>query len=136
MLAARRALALVKAKLGRERLLEPLADEIAAGEAYLREHIERSAGEEMSATTTLLAHGTTAGKFTSWLSQAFGREDVLLAGHPEHYSIHAGGGRVTIVETLGDHVCSFYMREWDDAAISGAQAPPPSTPAGDRYFHA
>ncbi len=136
VVAARRALALVKAKLGRERLLDLLADEIAAGDAYLREQVARSAGEETSGTTTLLAHGITAAQFTGWLSQAFGREDVLLAGHPEHYSIHAGGGRVTIVETLGDHVCSFYMREWDDAAISGAQAPPPSTPAGDRYFHA
>ena len=95
--AARRALALVKDKLGRERLLELLADEIAAGEAYLREHVERSAGQETSSTTTLLAHGITAGQFTAWLGRAFGREDVLLAGHPEHYSIHAGGGRVNIV---------------------------------------
>ncbi|WP_199199801.1 hypothetical protein, partial [Amycolatopsis sp. CA-128772] len=48
---------------------------------------------------------------------------VLLAGHPEHYSIHAGGGRVNIIETLGDHVCSFYMREWDEATA-------PTPPAG------
>ncbi|WP_199199830.1 hypothetical protein, partial [Amycolatopsis sp. CA-128772] len=94
--AAQRALALLKAKLGRERLLDLLADEIAAGDAYLRDHVARSAGEELTGTTTLHAHGITAAQFTSWLSQAFGREDVLLAGHPEHYSIHAGGGRVNI----------------------------------------
>ncbi|GGM94410.1 hypothetical protein GCM10011609_34870 [Lentzea pudingi] len=112
---AQRALALLKTKLGRERLLDLLADEIAAGDAYLRDQVARSAGEEATGTTTLHAHGITAGQFTGWLSQAFAREDVLLAGHPEHYSIHAGGGRVNIVETLGDHICSFYMREWDEA---------------------
>jgi hypothetical protein len=123
--AARRALALLKAKLGRERLLELLADEITAGEAYLRDQVARSAGEELTGTTTLHAHGITAAQFTGWLSQAFGREDVLLAGHPEHYSIHAAGGRVDIVETLGDHVCSFSMREWDEATA-------PAAPTGRR----
>ncbi|WP_410631674.1 hypothetical protein [Amycolatopsis sp. cmx-4-83] len=126
--AAQRALALLKAKLGRERLLDLLADEIAAGEAYLRDQVERSAGEETTGTTTLHAHGITAGQFTDWLSRAFGREDVLLAGHPEHYSIHAGGGRVNIVETLGDHVCSFFMSEWDEAATPAA----PTAAAGRR----
>lgn len=58
-----------------------------------------------------LPDGRTAGQFGAWLARAFGREDVLLAGHPEHYSIHAAGGRVNIVETLGEHVCSFFMRE-------------------------
>ncbi|WP_329064203.1 hypothetical protein [Amycolatopsis sp. NBC_01480] len=125
--AAQRALALLKAKLGRERLLDLLADEIAAGETYLRDHVARSAGEETTGTTTLHGHGITAGQFTDWLSQAFGREDVLLAGHPEHYSIHAGGGRVNIVETLGDHVCSFYMREWDEATTPSEPAGPDAT---------
>lgn len=114
--AAHRALALLKSSLGRERLLDLLQGEIAAGTAYLRESIERSAGEEISGTTTLRAHGITAAHFTGWLAQAFGREDVLLAGHPEHYSIHAAAGRVNIVETLGEHVCSFFMRPYDDAA--------------------
>lgn len=113
--AARRALALLKTTLGRERLLGLLGDEIDAGTAYLREHVERSSREEISGTTTLRAHGISAAGFTGWLAQAFGREDVLIAGHPEHYSIHAAGGRVNIVETLGDHVCSFYMLPWDDA---------------------
>ena len=124
VVAARRALALLKNKLGRERLLDLLADEIAAGRAYLRDHVTASAGQETIGTTTLRAHGLTAAQFGAWLAQAFGREDVLLAGHPEHYSIHAVGGRVNIVETLGDHVCSFFMREWDDAATPSAELPP------------
>jgi hypothetical protein len=129
VVAARRALALLKGKLGRERLLDLLQEEIAAGSAFLREQVARSAGQETTGTTTLLAHGITAAQFTGWLSHAFGREDVLLAGHPEHYSIHAAGGRVNIVETLGEHVCSFLTREWDESAIPGAELPMPEEKA-------
>ncbi|MEP6629201.1 MAG: hypothetical protein ABJA89_01965 [Lapillicoccus sp.] len=128
--AARRALALLKTTLGRERLLELLSDEIDAATTYLREHVERSAGEEINGTTVLRAHGISAAGFTGWLAQAFGREDVLIAGHPEHYSIHASGGRVNIVETLGDHVCSFFMLPWDDAKSPVAEQPPATNPAG------
>ncbi len=123
VVAARRALALLKRTLGREHLLDLLTDEIAAGSAYLREQVAHSAGQETTGTTTLRAHGITAAQFTAWLAQAFGREDVLLAAHPEHWSIHAMGGRVNIVETLGEHVCSFFMREWDDSATPGAGLP-------------
>lgn len=132
LVAARRALALLKGNLGRERLLDLVQHEIAAGDAFLRANVERSGGQETTGTTTLRAHGLTAAQFTGWLSQAFGREDVMIAGHPEHYSIHAAGGRVNIVETLGDHVCSFFMQPWDDSLATGAQppvtagAPPPS----------
>ncbi|WNV88010.1 hypothetical protein [Umezawaea sp. Da 62-37] len=117
-------MALLKDNLGRERLLDLLRDEIAEGTAYLRDQVARSAGQETTGTTTLRAHGITAARFTGWLSQAFGREDVLLAGHPEHYSIHAADGRVNIVETLGEHVCSFFMREWDDSTTPAAEGLP------------
>jgi hypothetical protein len=132
LFSARRALRLLKSKLGRERLLELLDDEIAAGDAFLRDHIERSGGEETAGTTTLRAHGITAAQFTGWLGRAFAREDVMLAGHPEHYSIHAEpGSNVNIVETLGDYVCSFFMRPYDDSVI-GNYGLPADQPAGRR----
>ncbi|MCS5509935.1 hypothetical protein NY546_11565 [Curtobacterium flaccumfaciens pv. flaccumfaciens] len=53
---------LFKRKLGRERLLDLLADEVDAGHAFLRGHLERSAGEEASGNTTLRATGITAAK--------------------------------------------------------------------------
>lgn len=129
---ARRALALLKEKLGRERLLELLADEIAEGDAFLREHLKRSNGDGATGTTSLRAHGLTAGQFTSWLASAFAREDVMLAGNPEHYSIHAEpGANVNIVETLDDKVCSFYMRPYD-ASVIVDQGLPAEKPAGRR----
>ena len=32
---------------------------------------------------------------------------------------------MNIVETLGEHVCSFFMRGWDDAATPGTEPSPP-----------
>lgn len=114
LFSAHRALTLLKSRLGRERLLELLSDDIAAGDAFLRDHLARSAGRESTGTTVLRARGISAAQFSGWLSRAFQREDVLLAAHPEHYSIHnAPGGSVNIVETLGDKVCSFFMAGWD-----------------------
>lgn len=116
LFSARRALELLKRKLGRERLLDLLHEEIDAGDAFLRDHLERSGSAEASGTTTLRAHGITAAEFGAWLGAAFARDDVMLAGHPEHYSIHAEPGQlVNIVETLDDQVCSFFMRPWDDS---------------------
>lgn len=119
---ARRALALLKRRLGRERLLELLQEEIAAGDAFLRDHLERSDGREATGTTVLRVHGISARAFGGWLGQAFAREDVMLAGHPEHYSIHAEpGSGPNIVETLGDQVCSFFMQEWDASVVAEPQ---------------
>jgi len=129
---ARRALALLKLKLGRECVLELLADEIAEGEAFLRDHLERSHGEEADGTTTLRARGISAVQFGQWLGAAFAREDVMLAGNPEHYSIHAEPGQnVNIVETLDDKVCSFFMRPYDASAIVDQELPA-GKPAGRR----
>jgi hypothetical protein len=135
LFSARRALALLKNKLGRERLLELLSDEIASGDAFLRDHLERSVGAETTGTTTLRARGITAAQFGAWLGGAFARDDVMLAGHPEHYSIHAEPGRhVNIVETLDKYVCSFFMRPWNDSVIVDPELAPALDvkPAGRR----
>ena len=119
LFSARRALALLKARLGREPLLDLLSEDIAAGDAFLRDHLDRSAGASATGTTVLHASGISAAQFVAWQSSAFAREDVMLAGHPEHFSIHAAPGvGVNIVETLGEFVCSFFMRPWDDAVVA------------------
>lgn len=137
LFSARRALSLLKHKLGRERLLELLDEEIKTGNAFLRAQVQRSAGREMTGTTVLRAHGISAAQFTGWLSCAFGREDVMLAGHPEHYSIHqAPGHDVNIVETLGEYVCSFFMRPWDASVVTSGAAPSPGgKPVSVRSSH-
>jgi len=136
LFSARRALELLKRKLGRERILELLQEEIAAGDAFLRGHLDRSDGEEATGTTTLRARGISAAEFGAWLGAAFARDDVMLAGHPEHYSIHAEPGQnVNIVETLDEYVCSFFMRPWDDSVIVAQELPIESRGTAVRRSH-
>lgn len=136
LFSARRALELLKRKLGRVRLLELLQEEIAAGDAFLRDHLDRSDGEEATGTTTLRARGISAAEFGAWLGAAFARDDVMLAGHPEHYAIHAEPGQnVNIVETLDSYVCSFFMRPWDDSVIVAQELPVASRGTAARRSH-
>ncbi len=50
-------------RLGRSALLELLRDDVAAGDAFLRDHLARSHGEEATGTTVLRAHGISAQRF-------------------------------------------------------------------------
>jgi hypothetical protein len=112
---ARRALRLLKSKLGRDRLLELLKDEIAEADVFMHQALQRSAGQQATGTVKLRAHGISAAAFGRWLGTAFDREDVMLAAHPEHYVVHNVPGRPHIVETLGEYVCSFFMVGWKES---------------------
>jgi len=112
---ARRALRLLKSKLGRERLLELLKDEIDEADAFMHQALQRSAGQQASGMVQLRAHGISAAAFGRWLAASFDREDVMLAAHPEHYVVHNVPGRPHIIETLGDYVCSFFMAGWKES---------------------
>ena len=115
LMSARRALQLLKSKLGRERLLELLQDEITEADAFMHQALQRSAGQQASGTVQLRAHGLSAAAFGRWLADAFDRQDVMLAAHPEHYVVHNVPGRPHIVETLGEYVCSFFMTGWKES---------------------
>jgi hypothetical protein len=113
---ARRALAVLKARIGRARMLELIADDITDGDAFIHDALARSDGRQATGTTTLRIVGLDARTFGAWLAGSFDREDVMLAAHPEHYVIHnEGPGRAHIVETLDGHVCSFFMGGWDES---------------------
>lgn len=114
LFSAHRALALLKKKLGRERILELIAAEIEESDAFFRDAVAQSGDQQLTGSTVLHITGISAGQFGAWLGGSFGREDVMLAGHPEHYVI-TNDDRPHIVETMGDHVCSFYMDGWDAA---------------------
>jgi len=118
---ARRALRLLKSKLGRERLLELLQDEITKSDAFMHLALQQSVGQQASGTVQLRAHGISAAAFGRWLGAAFDREDVMLAAHPEHYVVDNVPGRPQIVETLGDSVCSFFMVGWKESEQPASQ---------------
>ncbi|MFB7031668.1 MULTISPECIES: hypothetical protein [unclassified Streptomyces] len=119
---ARRALSRFRARLGREGLLELLADDIEQGNAFLREGARTSGGRFTAGTTVLATQGFTAGEFVAWMDKAFADQNVLLDAQPEHYVM--GGqadGSVHVVENIGPHICSFYLGSWSAEAMEWAK---------------
>jgi hypothetical protein len=105
---ARRALRRLKALIGRQGLLELLADEIKRGNDFLREHALMSKGSFKSATTVLAVQGLKAAEFVGWMDEIVSDEAAMLAAQPEHYVMTGQADEtVHIVENLGPHICSF-----------------------------
>ncbi|MFJ1764900.1 hypothetical protein ACIOD2_31555 [Amycolatopsis sp. NPDC088138] len=116
---ARRALRLIKGNLG-DRLPALVGEQIAAGNAFFRDHVQRSGGEQATGTVTIEATGLTAAGFSAWMTRAFTREDVLIAAQPEHYLMDMADPRGPhIVEALGEHVVGFRMGGWDESEVPG-----------------
>jgi hypothetical protein len=104
---ARRALRRLKTRLGRQGLLDLLANDIEKGNAFIRQAAENSNGEFRPATTVLAVTGLTAGEFMSWLDAKTSDEAAMLAAQPEHFAMDGRpDGTVLLVENFGPHVCS------------------------------
>jgi hypothetical protein len=113
--AARRALRLLKHSLGSDRLYTIARRQAAEGNAFYREHVKRSNGEQATGTVVLEADGLTVPVFGEWMSRLFARHHALIDAHPEHYVIDSGDARGPhIVEMMGDHVVGFHMGVWDE----------------------
>ena len=116
---ARRALRLLKGNLGRARLHALVSEQVAKGNAFFRDHVKRSGGEKATGTVTIEATGLSPAHFAAWMSRAFGRQDVLIGAHPEHYLAAVGDPRGPhIVETLDDYVVGFYIGAWDQSEVA------------------
>lgn len=129
---ARRSLARLRERLGRQGILDLLAEDIEQGNAYLRAAAEASHGSFRGGTTKLETRGLTAGEFMSWMSKAFADETVLLSAHPEHYVMaDQPDGTVQVVENIGPHVCSFFMGGWGTSALDWAEQAAELLPESD-----
>ncbi|MFF3641126.1 hypothetical protein [Streptomyces sp. NPDC002564] len=118
---ARRAVDRFRTLLGRQGLLDLLADDIEEGNAFLRESARTSGGRFKAGTTVLATKGLTSTAFLAWMDGAFaGDERALLAAHPEHYAMGTDAVGARVVENIGPHVCSFYMGGWGTDALDWA----------------
>uniref|UniRef100_A0AAU2VHT2 Uncharacterized protein n=1 Tax=Streptomyces sp. NBC_00008 TaxID=2903610 RepID=A0AAU2VHT2_9ACTN len=119
---ARRALERFRTRLGRQGLLDLLAEDIEAGNAFLRESARTSEGAFKSGTTVLTTQGIASGEFLAWMDEAFaGDEGPLLAAHPEHYVMGTDSIGARVVENIGPHVADFYMGGWGTEALAWAK---------------
>ena len=100
---SRHALAYLKARIGDQGMRDLLAADLARMTAQVRDWVERSAGRWRTAEIELIVPGPSAEAFHRWYDRAMAerREDVLRAGHPEHFVLHPGSSGIEVVENVG-----------------------------------
>ncbi len=116
--ASRRALAILKTRLGEEAIYKLLQADIEATDQFWRDVVAKSVGGEMIPSTTHVLvqsnDGLTTGNFVAWFASDAGGPDKLIRGHPEHYVNRVGSDpaepgalSATIVEAWAGKITRF-----------------------------
>jgi hypothetical protein len=121
--ASRRALALIKGKLGSKGLQELLTEELLDGDDREREGVGATTGDWEPVGFELDVKGLELGDWLDWIRANIYDESLQFAVHPEHYvwtSVSRIGepdapGDFVVVEPLGGHMMRGYGRfeDWD-----------------------
>ena len=104
---ARRALATLKARLGRQGLLDLLQPDLAASAKTLTACAASSDGQWRPAVTQLHAEGLSAAEFLAYFHSIFDDSPQLVAAHPEHFVLASTDGGHQVVENLGPYITDF-----------------------------
>jgi hypothetical protein len=107
---ARRALAKLKSRLGRERLLELLAPDIETSSKALSGWAAESEGRWRPALTHLRVSGLSATEFLAYFEGIFEQQPKMLAAQPEHFVLGLVDGAMEIVENLGPYLARIELR--------------------------
>ncbi|MGA4837711.1 hypothetical protein [Streptomyces sp. G45] len=120
---SRAALALLKRRVGDDRMRELLAAETRAGDEVMRAAARDGRGAWCTAVTELDVEGLGAAEFLAWWQGRLAAPDraALLAANPEHYvaASDPATGVVEIVETVGDGPLRFFLTFHDGVPIAG-----------------
>jgi hypothetical protein len=98
---ARRALATLKDRLGRQGLLDLLRPDIEASTEQLSSYLAQSEGAWQLSQTELRVTGLTSGEFLSHFDAIRDDEPRMIAVHPEHFVMAVVDGGLKVVENLG-----------------------------------
>ncbi len=131
---ARHALAYLKRKLGNEAIRTLLNDDLQAMQTTVRDWVQASKGQWQTATLRLVVPGLGAQEFQDWYTDLVtgDREELLRAGHPEHFVSHPAEDKVEVIENIGETTLPwrvFYHPLPEDFAF-----PTPWDPAYSLYY--
>lgn len=99
---ARRALRLLKERLGSKGLKTLLADDISRANEFWKSLTSSGDTTYAPFSITLQAQGISASEFLSWFKTNTSNLPVMLAAHPEHYI-----NGLEVLETVGTYVSLF-----------------------------
>lgn len=107
--AARRALRNLKTLVGKQGMVDLLAEQIEAGDQFHRDLVAASGGTFRESRTEFTVRGLTGTELATWFQELFaaGLDDAtIINAHPEHYvwpPAYSSG----LVEMIGGHMTRF-----------------------------
>jgi len=107
---ARRALATLKARLGRQGLLELLRGDIDASSEEFARYLAESDGRWQLSQTELRVTGLSTEEFLTHFESISHDEPRMTAVHPEHFVMAAIDGGIKVVENLGPFITEIDVR--------------------------
>lgn len=107
LLFARRALAKLKSRLGRERLIELLTPDTDECEDQFSAWLSQSDGVFRPAMIDMRVTGLSATEFLAYFDSIRREEPKMLAAHPEHFVIAFTEGGFDVIENIGPHISRF-----------------------------
>lgn len=104
---ARRALAMLKSRLGRERLIDLLRPDTDQTEARFAEWVAESNGQYRLAAAHIRVSGLSIEEFLAYFESIRREEPKMLAAHPEHFVIGFTEGGFDVIENIGPFISHF-----------------------------
>jgi len=121
--AARRALALLKNRLGSRAMSALLQYDVEETDRLWEAWAAESNGEWRTMSFTMEVHGLPLAYWLQWIRANFDQESMHFAVHPEHYAWtradlvdpDAGPDHFMVIEPMGDHMLRGYARllDWE-----------------------
>lgn len=112
---ARRSLAHLKKRLGRDAMEQLLLPDIEEAEKFWARLAVESKGELKAAVTKVATHGRLSmAQFLDWFHLRLDQDETaMLAAHPEHYGLYPTEDKkgAYVVETLNDYITSLVIPE-------------------------
>jgi uncharacterized protein len=108
---ARRALAKLKSRLGRERLRELLKPDTDETSEQITQWLAQSDGKWRPSVTELSISGLSAAEFVAYFVSVRDQEPKMLVAQPEHFVIAAAGeDLLEVIENIGPYISRFWTR--------------------------
>ncbi|WP_228001757.1 hypothetical protein [Nocardia australiensis] len=123
---ARRALAKLKSRLGRQNIIDLLKPDVEAATEQLEEWARLSKGQWQPAITELEISGLSASEFLAYFNSIKNDEPKLWAAEPEHFVVDHIEGGDGVIENLGPHIAHIFIHFTDES--SAVVAPLPEYP--------
>ncbi|NMO04492.1 hypothetical protein HH308_25055 [Gordonia sp. TBRC 11910] len=111
---ARRALARLKSRIGREGMRELLRPDTNEADEAMTAWVAASNGRWKPAVTVLAGTGMSSTEALGFIKSILEDNAELIVAHPEHFAVYDGGSHLDFIENWGPHITDCHSTNTDE----------------------